>query len=111
MSSQLYRRSASCAAVAFALSLAACSSPTSPSVTATAAALSPTSTISQAKHWPVPAADGQPGHEDPNFPPDPWQCPRGYAVFYNGWNFICKAPVCCDREFPRVDGYADDWKP
>jgi hypothetical protein len=111
MSSQQNRRPALSTALAFAFVLAACSSPTSPSIAPTAAALPSTGTANQFKHWPVQHPDGQYGHEDPNYPPEAWQCPRAYNIVYNGWNFMCVAPVCCDREFPRVEGYADSWKP
>jgi hypothetical protein len=114
MSGQFYRLWAISNAIAFAFALTACSSPTSPSipqVAATAAAITPAATDSAVKHWPVAAPDGAYGHEDPNYPPAPWMCPRGYNVVYNGWNFVCAAPECCNHEFPRVTGYPDDWKP
>jgi hypothetical protein len=113
MSSQLSRLWAISNAIALAFAITACSSPTAPSVSSpvAAAALTSTATDNQAKHWPVRHPDGAFGHEDPNYPPEPWQCPRGYNVVYNGWNFVCATPYCCDHEFPRVDGYPDDWKP
>src|SRR5262245_61720829 len=113
MSSQLHRLWVSSSALAVAFALSACSSPTSPSISPVSppvAALAPVGSDNQAKHWPVPHPDGAFGHEDPNYPPEPRMCPRGYNVVYNGWNFVCATPYCCDHEFPRVDGYPDDWK-
>jgi hypothetical protein len=115
MSGLLQRLLILCNALAIAFALTACSSPTSPSLSPAATngvALTPSAADdNQTKHWPVPHPDGAFGHEDPNYPPAPWMCPRGYSVVYNGWNFVCATPVCCDHEFPRVDGYPADWKP
>jgi hypothetical protein len=115
MSGQLHRLLILCNALAIAFSLTACSSPTSPSLSPVATsgvALTPSAADdNQTKHWPVAHPDGAFGHEDPNYPPAPWMCPRGYNVVYNGWNFVCATPYCCDHEFPRVDGYPPDWKP
>jgi hypothetical protein len=102
--------SSMCAAILVATS-ACTSSPTTPSLVPSVVAASVAGTAEQAKHWPVPDSDGQFGHEDPNYPPDPSQCPRGYNVVYNGWNFVCAAPVCCDHEMPRQGGFPDSWKP
>lgn len=115
MSSQLHRLLGLFNALALAFALTACSSPTSPSVSPispSVASLTPTAADNnQAKHWPVAHPDGAYGHEDSNYPPEPWMCPRGYNVVYNGWNFVCATPTCCDHEFPRADGYPDNWKP
>ena len=114
MSGKFYRLWAISNAFAFVFALTACSSPTSPSISpvaATSAALTPSAADNAVKHWPVAHPDGAFGHEDPNYPPAPWMCPRGYNVVYNGWNFVCATPQCCNHEFPRVDGYPDDWKP
>jgi hypothetical protein len=111
MSSQFHRRSVLFGAIALVLMFAACSNPASPSVSPVVAAAAPVAADKQTKRWPVPHPDGAFGHEDPNYPPEPWQCPRGYNAVYNGWNFVCATPYCCDREFPRADGYPDGWKP
>ena len=96
--------------VAIAIGAAACSNPVAPTVSPSAISTQVLAS-SPEKHWPVSHPDGQYEHEDPTYPPEAWQCPRGYDIVYNGWNFVCVRPVCCDREFPRVGGYPDDWKP
>ena len=96
-------------AVALCSALAACSNPVAPSVSAlNRTAPAPVSRSSDTKQWPVQHPDGKFGHEDPAYPPESWQCPRGYDVVYNGWNFVCDDPTDYDREMPRPEGYPDD---
>jgi hypothetical protein len=112
MSSRLSRLSLLFPALASCFALTACSNPVTPSVSAAdRTTLAIISRSSDLKQWPVPHPDGIFGHEDPAYPPEAWQCPRGYDVYYNGWNFICDDPADTDREMPRPEGYPDDWTP
>jgi hypothetical protein len=73
--------------------------PITPTATPTVATVVDASAV--ALHWPVADPSGEYGKEDPNYPPDPSQCPVGWNVTYNGHNFVCRAPVCCDAVFPH----------
>jgi hypothetical protein len=105
------RLSALCCAAVLSAAAAACSSPTAPSRLDASVPPSGAPPPVAVRHWPVPHPDGEFGHEDPAYPPEQWQCPPGYDVLYNGWNFVCDDPNDYDREMPRPEGYPDDWKP
>ena len=109
MSSRFSRLSFLYSAIALCAALAACSSPVAPTVSALNELPGPLSTSFTPKHWPVQHPDGGYGHEDPAYPPEPWQCPRGWDIIYNGNNFICDDPNSYDREMPRREGYPNDW--
>jgi hypothetical protein len=118
MSGRFRRLSLPCAAIALGVALSACSNPNAPSAVAPArtnqSLVAPRTHDPRApetKHWPAPHPDGGFGHEDPAYPPEPWQCPPGYGVVYNGWNFVCDDAADFDREMPRPEGYPEGWKP